>query len=107
MVAIYPIADNYLDYLCLSPSNIADYLNDPDDWVATNELKLSIADDLKLNHRDLKKNDHMCRLNQGLVQKILVRDELVCAKKVDFPVAEEGSGQSYHPLSSGLSPPTS
>jgi len=106
MVALYPIADTYWDCLCLSPSNVADYLNDPDDLVATNELQLSIADNLKLNHRDLKKNDHMCRLNQGLVQKISVRDELECAKKVDFPVTEERSVQSYHPLSSGLSPPT-
>ena len=103
MVAIYPIADNYWDCVCLSPSNIADY-NDTDDWVSTNELKLSIADDLKLNHRDLKKSDHTCRLNQGLVQKISGRDELVCSKKVDFPVAEE-SVQGYYPLSSDLSPP--
>ena len=107
MVAIYPIADTYWDCLCLSPSNVADYLNDPDDWVSTNELKLSIADDLKPNHHDLKINDRMCRLNQGLVQKISVRDELVCAQKVDFPAAEEESVQGYYPLSSDLSPPAS
>src|SRR3974390_717571 len=70
MVAIYPIADNYWDCVCLFPSNIPNYLNHPDGLVSPNELKLSIADDLKLNHRDLKKSDHTCRLNQGLVQKI-------------------------------------
>ena len=107
MVAIYPITDAYWDCVCLSTSSdIFAYLNDPDDWVSTKELKVSIADDLKLNHRDLKINNHMCRHDRELVKKTSTRDELVCAKKVDFPVTEEFD-QSYHPLSSGLSPPIS
>jgi hypothetical protein len=105
LLALYPVTDAQTDFLRLNPSNILDYLNDPDDAVGISDLKLNIVDDLKPGNHDQKTSNHSSRHSQALLQEAAVKDGISSINTRQTSTTDVKSSQSCRPLSSDLPPP--
>jgi hypothetical protein len=100
-LALYPITDTCADYLSLSsPSDIVDYLNDPDDAVVTDDINLNIAVPRKPDNHELKISIRSLSKQASMKYELGRRIEKtpILANDVKAP-------QNCRPLFSALPPP--